>query len=121
MRRYASELLAAKGDRPRHRAHVAHDGAQGRRLAGAVATHEADQFARGDGERDAAQDAARLDVHRELFEAEHAHRPRVIPPGTLPTMAATVPGSRKNSAGARSASTRPGGSATLQVEYYAAR
>jgi len=51
------EVLAGENHRPRHPAQEARDGAQQRRLAGAVGTEQRDDLTGADGEIDAVQHA----------------------------------------------------------------
>ena len=72
----------------RHRIEEAHHGPKRRRLAGAVAADQADQLAGADVERDAAQDAARLDVDDELFDLQHGCAVRLRGHGPMERCAA---------------------------------
>ena len=68
--------LSGEGDRARARRAQAHDDAQGRGLAHAVAAHQADDLAGGDFQGDAAEDAGAADVRFHRLELEEgAHFP----------------------------------------------
>src|SRR5438094_470682 len=88
---------------------IAHDRAQRRRLAGAVASDQAHELTLADLERDVAQDAARLDVDAQPLDGQHHER-------GLPSTVATTSVSRRMPSGVVSARTRPWWSATMRSE-----
>src|SRR5438128_1751327 len=94
-----------KLDRARSRPEIAHDRPQGRRLARAVATDQADDLTGPDLERHAAQDVARLDEDVDAGEAQHADARDV--PGLRPTTVSITRWSARIAAGTASASTLP--------------
>src|SRR5262249_19915033 len=111
----ADDRAAHQLDRARQRRAKAHDGAERRGLAGAVAADQVDDLAGADLERDAAQDAAPLHLDHEIANAQHQVRLR------LPTTVSMMIGSAKNGPGGRSASTLPSDSAMMRSEYSATR
>src|SRR5262249_61765242 len=104
------QVAAVKGERASRRLAKAHDGAERRVLACAVAPDQAHQLARLDLERDTAQHAAALHVDAQVLRAQHQCLLRV------PITFSMSRGSAKNRSGGKSASTRPSESAMIRCE-----
>src|SRR5437016_3997745 len=105
----SAKTSLSSGEKPTPRAAIAHDRAQRRRLAGAVASDQAHELTLADLERDVAQDAARLDVDAQPLDGQHHER-------GLPSTVATTSVSRRMPSGVVSARTRPWWSATMRSE-----
>src|SRR5215472_7525277 len=104
------EVDAVERDCAGRRLAKAHDGAEGRGLARAVAADQVHQFACFDPERDTAQHPAALHVNAQVLRAQHQCLLR------LPITLSMSRGSAKNRSGGRSASTRPSESAMIRCE-----
>jgi len=79
MGRRAAQLDPAHGDRTGACAYEAGDGGDRRRLAGTVAAHDRDRFARADLEVDPLEDMAFAVVRMQPGDAERAHPPAAFP------------------------------------------
>ena len=104
--RQSRQFCAIEGDVARQRAPIAHDAAKSRRLAGSVAADQADEFAGGDREADAVEDAAALDVDFQVRYVQHQGA-LLRACGRAPTTAEIIAGSAKKASGGMSASTVP--------------
>ena len=105
------EAPALEGDRAGQRLAETHDAAERGGLAGAVAPDQADQLALAHLERDAAQDAAALDVDDEIADLPASERPPPLADHGFDQMRIG-----EEARGGRSASTPPSDSAMMRCE-----